>query len=216
MKDIVIIGAGGFGRETIDTIKAINADTLTWRILGVVDDAPSPINIARLEALGLRHLGGLEALPAHSSVAICVGDPATRERVADALADRDIAFPTLIHPSSTIGSSFVHGDGLIALAGVSIGANVTVGDHVHLNAHAVIGHDVLVEDVVSVNPNATVSGECHVRRAALLGASSTVLQQLTIGQRVTVGAGACVVRDVPDEQVVVGIPAQPLKKGQSA
>lgn len=216
MKDIVIIGAGGFGRETVDTVRAINEETPTWRILGVVDDAPSLENLARLEALGLTHLGDMDTLPRQASVAICIGDPRTRERVVAAMSARPVEFPTLLHPSTTTGSLFVHGEGLITLASVSIGTNVAVGDHVHLNAHAVIGHDVRVDDFVSVNPNATVSGDCCIRRGALLGASSTVLQEITIGTQVTVGAGACVIRDVADEQVVVGVPAHPIQKDQSA
>ena len=38
MRDLVIVGAGGHGRETLDIVEAINADALTWNFLGFVDD----------------------------------------------------------------------------------------------------------------------------------------------------------------------------------
>lgn len=207
MRDIVVIGAGGFGRETIDTIRAINAVSPTWTLLGVVDDALSPANADRLEFLGVTYLGSLADLPAGVSVAVAVGAPAARAAIVARLG-RHVELPSLIHPSTTIGSAFRHGAGLITLAGVSIGTNVELGDHVHLNAHSVIGHDSRLSDYVSVNPNGTVSGDCYIGQKTLVGASATVLQGLTLGQSVTVGAAACVVRDVADDQLVKGVPAR--------
>ncbi|WP_114201811.1 sugar acetyltransferase [Janibacter anophelis] len=207
MRDIVVIGAGGFGRETIDTIRAINAVSPTWTLLGVVDDALSPANADRLEFLGVTYLGSVADLPAGVSVAVAVGAPAARVAIVARLG-RHAELPSLIHPSTIIGSAFCHGAGLITLAGVSIGTNVSLGDHVHLNAHSVIGHDTHLADYVSVNPNATISGDCHIGPKTLVGASATLLQGLAIGRSVTVGAAACVVRDVADDQLVKGVPAR--------
>lgn len=215
MKDLVIVGAGGFGRETIDTVHALNNEHDEWHVVGVVDDAPSSDNLARLAALEVPFLGGVDDLPHGSDVAIGVGNPHARRLLADLLRNRGHRCPSLIHPTAIVGSQFVHGEGLIVLGGVSIGTNVAVGDHVHLNAHAVIGHDVRVRDVVSINPNATISGECIIGSTTLVGASSTVLQQLSIGSDATIGAAACVTRSLPDGCTAVGVPAQPLQKGKS-
>lgn len=216
MRDLVVVGAGGFGRESIDVVRAINALSPTWDLVGVVDDRPAPANLARLERLGVPHLGGLEAIPAEVAVAVAVGSPTARRRIIDSLTAGSHDFPALVHPSTVTGSELHHGPGLIVLGGVSIGTNVTLGDHVHLNAHAVIGHDTRCGDFVSVNPNATVSGECSIGSATLLGAGSTVLQQLTIGADVTVGAASCVTHNLPDDCTVVGVPARPLTKDSSA
>lgn len=216
MKDLVVIGAGGFGRETIDTVRAGNEQRSQWNLLGVVDDSPTEVNLGRLDALGVPYIGGVDEMPADAAVAVGVGNPSIRRRLVAMIAQRGHSFPALVHPSAVIGSQFTYGDGLIVLAGVSIGANVGLGEHVHLNAHIVLGHDVQLADYVSVNPNATVSGECSIEEETLLGASSTVLQGLTVGCRVTIGAAACVTHSIPDGTVAVGIPAQPLQKGQSA
>lgn len=214
MRDIVIIGGGGFGRETVDTVRAINKRTPTWDILGVIDDDLSAANLARLKDLGVRHLGGVDAIPQGPAVAIAVGGPGTRARLAADPRLTGAHFPSLIHPTTVTGSSFTHGHGLITLAGVTIGTNVKLGHHVHLNAVATLGHDAHLEDFVSVNPHATVSGECHIQRGALLGASSVTLQRLTVGAGARVGAGACVTHDVADESTVVGVPARPLEEGR--
>lgn len=206
MLPLVVIGAGGFGRETIDVVRAINEVSPTWDLVGVVDDNPSPANLDRLARLDVPHLGGLSTIPDGAAVVVAVGSPSTRRRIVASLSTHD--FPSLIHPSTLEGSEFRHGPGLVVLGGVSIGTNVTLGEHVHLNAHAVIGHDAHCDDFVSVNPNATVSGECTIGSGTLLGASSTVLQQVSIGPDATVGAGSCVLRDVPAGQVVKGVPAR--------
>lgn len=212
MQELVIVGAGGFGRETVDVVRAINDLSPTWHLLGVVDDSPSASNLDRLRALDLPHLGGLDDIPPGVDVAVAIGSPAVRSRIASRLSERGHACPALVHPTAVIGSEFHHGEGLVVLGGVSIGTNVTLGSHAHLNAHAVIGHDVQCADFVSINPNATVSGECTVGPRTLLGAASTVLQQLAVGADVTVGAAACVTRSVPDGSIVVGLPAHPLER----
>ncbi len=207
MRDLVIVGAGGFGRETVDTVRAINLVEPTWNIVGVLDDSPSDENLGRLSALGLTHLGGWESLPKGAAVALCIGSPEARSRLAARLGP-DVQTPSLIHPSTTTGSLFRHGDGLITLAGVSIGTNVQVGRHVHLNAHVVVGHDTCLEDVVSINPNATISGSCRIGERVLVGAGSVVLQGVRVETGATVGAAACVTRDVSHFQVVKGVPAR--------
>lgn len=210
MRDLVLVGAGGFGRETIDTVLAINEVALTWRIVGVVDDSLADVNAQRLHELDVEHLGGLSRIPPRTEVAIAVGNPAARRRISMDLARRGHTFPQLIHPTTVIGSRFQAGPGLITLAGVSIGTNVQLGDHVHLNAHAVIGHDAVLHDHVSVNPNATVSGDCLIGASTLVGAGSVVLQQLSVGSEATIGAAACVTSDVTPRAVVVGVPARTI------
>lgn len=208
MKDLVVIGGGGLGRDAIDVVHALNADRPTWRIVGVLDDNLSSANASRLASMDIVHLGGVDALDTNTAVALCIGDPVSRVRLYQRLRPRVHSFPSLIHPTSSIGSLFSHDEGLIALAGVTIGTNVSLGKHVHINARAVIGHDTTIADFVSVNPNATISGECSVGRASLVGASSVVLQQLRVGDRARVGASACVTKDVAEDSTVVGIPAR--------
>lgn len=208
MESLVIVGAGGFGRETIDVVRAINADRPTWSLRGVIDDQPSEVNLRRLADLGVPHLGGLASVPPRATVALAVGNPAARASLVDTLAPLAPVYPSLVHPSAVVGSHFRHGHGLIVLGGVSIGTNVSVGHHLHLNAHAVIGHDVVSEDFVSINPQATLSGEVTVGRACLVGAGSTVLQGLSLGPGCIVGAGSVVVRSVSERLTVKGVPAR--------
>jgi sugar O-acyltransferase (sialic acid O-acetyltransferase NeuD family) len=207
---LVVIGAGGFGREALDVAQAINAAATepVWDILGVIDDAPSSLNLGRLRDRDIPSLGGLADLHDDAHLALAIGAPLVRRRMALALSGRGQPAATLIHPAAVLGSRTVLNHGVIVCGGVVVGTNVSLGQHVHLNPCAVIGHDTVLANFVSVNPNATVSGDCHVEEGALLGAASFVLQGLRIGSFATVGAAACVVNEVPASAVVKGIPAR--------
>lgn len=209
-ESLVVVGAGGFGRETLDVAEAMNAaaPSPVWDILGVVDEAPSDPNLQRLESRGISYLGPTATTPSGARVSIGIGSPSARKSVSEELSLRDLEFATLIHPTAVIGSQVEIGTGSVICAGVSVGTNVTLGHHVHLNPHAVIGHDTTLGDHVSVNPNATLSGDCHLEDEVLIGAGSLVLQGLTVGKGTIVGGSACVVTHTAAAVVVKGVPAR--------
>ena len=209
--EVVIVGAGGFGREALDVARALgHTGEGPLEILGVVDDRPSEANLARLQDQGVRLLGDIESLLAlpHARFAIGIGNPAIRSAVACRLERSGLRPISLVHPTAVIGSRSPVADGAIICAGAQISTNVRIGRHAHINPHATIGHDTTIGDFVSVNPGAVVSGDVHVGDRTLVGAGAVILQGLTIGAGSVIGAAACVVHDVGDAQTVKGVPAR--------
>jgi sugar O-acyltransferase (sialic acid O-acetyltransferase NeuD family) len=208
-----VVGAGGFGREALDAVQAANAvpGGAPWRVLGVLDDAPSPANLARLADRQVRYLGRVADWLGTNPDAHCVlavGSPAARALLAARFAAAGVTPATVVHPRATLGSLVELGAGAVICAGVQVSTNVRIGAYVHLNPGAIVGHDSVLEDFVSVNPGAVVSGECRIAAKALIGAGAVVLQRLTVGAASTVGAAACVTRPVEPGVVVVGVPAR--------
>ncbi|WP_164232961.1 acetyltransferase [Microbacterium hydrocarbonoxydans] len=212
-EDIVVIGAGGFGRETLDVIEAINAaaDEPVWRVVGVVDDGPADVQMERLAARGYTHLGSLaeaaDALTASWSI-VAIGASRIRARIAAQIDDLGGRVATLVHPRAVVGSHLRIGEGSVVCGGVQLSTNVDLGCHVHVNPGAIIGHDSMLEDFVSVNPGAVISGDVRVGEGSLVGAGAVVLQGLAVGEYAIVGAAACVTRPVADGVTVIGVPAR--------
>lgn len=216
-EDLVVIGAGGFGRETLDVIEAINAATNVtfWNVIGVIDDNPSELHLSRLQARGYRYLGPLDPQEraavidsANLFYTVGVGVPAVRRMLAAKAENMGWSPATLVHPSASVGSCAVIVGGVVICAGVQVSTNVRLGPHVHLNPGSIVGHDSELGPFVSVNPGAVVSGEVSVGSEALVGAGATILQGLRVGERAIVGAMACVTRDVLPGVVAKGVPAR--------
>lgn len=212
-RDLVLIGAGGYGRELVDVARA-SVDPASgsegYALLGLLDDgAPDHERLARLR---VRHLGGQEVLTrlAGCAFVVAIADPGVRQRLAERAEQAGLEPATLVHPSATIGSDVELGPGSAISAGARLTTGIRVGRHVLINQNVTIGHDVVLDDYVTVLPQAAVAGAVQVGRAATIGSGATVRQQLTLGPGSFVGAGAAVVSPVPAGTVVVGVPARPL------
>ena len=209
---VVVVGASGFGRESLDVLEAMIEAGASIEVVGVVDDGPSKANLARLTDRGVEHLGTLDAWLAEwdlgARYVLAIGDPQVRSRLVGRLDDAGQRPFTAVHPSAVVGSRILLGDGVVICAGAVVSTNVTLGRHVHVNPNATIGHDAVLGEFVSVNPSATVSGEVVIGEQTLVGAAATVLQGLTVGERTVIGAGAVVTKSVPSNVVAVGVPAR--------
>jgi sugar O-acyltransferase (sialic acid O-acetyltransferase NeuD family) len=216
---LVIIGAGGHGRELHDLVEAINeegprAGNPGFDFLGFLDDGnPNHELLDQRDAKVLGPIGLLESLPAEVQYVIGIGTCAPKRAIDHWASGIGRLAPVLTHPSAVIGRYGVRlSPGVVIFSGVSVTTNVTLGRHVHLNRHTTVGHDAVLGDYVTANPSAIISGNVTVESDANLGTGSVIIQGVTIGAGSVIGAGAAVIRDVPPGVTAVGVPALPTRR----
>lgn len=207
---LVIVGSGGFSRETVEAVNAINAastDGPVWDVLGYLDDDPARKGQS---FVGVEVLGGTERLAELPDAKVVVGPgyPAARRTIVERLALPPERYATLIHPRAVVPPSCTIGEGTVILAGVVCTVDVTIGAHVGVMPNVVFTHDDQIGDYVFVTASVALAGTVRVGDGAYLGQSATVRERLTIGAGAFVGMGAVVTKDVPAREVWVGSPAR--------
>lgn len=211
--DLVIVGAGGFGRETAQAVRDLNRCGGTWRLLGYLDDNPAchGTTIDGVMIFGSRD--EIRRLP-DAAVVVCTGHPGdyiSRMRIVNDLGLPPERYATIVHPTAAVSASSSIGHGCVLLAHVALTAAVRVGAHVAIMPHVTLTHDNVIEDFATLASGVRLGGGVWVQRAAYLGAGALIRENRTIGAFSLVGMGAVVTRDVPARQVWAGIPARYLR-----
>jgi len=196
MRDLFIVGAGGFGREAVWTVERINAAAQEprWNVIGFADDDPVKAS-GNFE--GYPMLGSVEKASADypgASVFIAVGDNRIRRGIYARLRGHD--FPALIDPSAQVSptTEFKHGTFIAVEAVVSVGTEI--GKFVIINARAGVGHDSKVGDFANIAPGVSLSGHTTVGEDAFMGTNSCTAPGMTVGAGATVACGTPVLRNV--------------------
>jgi sugar O-acyltransferase (sialic acid O-acetyltransferase NeuD family) len=207
---LLIIGAGGFGRETAEAIRAVNEADPRWDLLGFLDDSLEQQG-ATIE--GVKVVGPVDAVADYpeARVVITIGNPdnfTVRRRIVPRLGLPPERYATIIHPAASIPPSAHVGRGTVVLATSVATSVVTIGSHVAVMPGVVFTHDDVVEDYATFGTGARLAGGVHIGEGAYIGAGALIREKRTIGAWALVGMGAGVTKDVPPGEVWAGIPAR--------
>jgi sugar O-acyltransferase (sialic acid O-acetyltransferase NeuD family) len=211
--DLVLVGSGGFGRETAEAVRASVAVGIPWRLLGFIDDDPAQAGevIDGTPVIGGR--GELERLPG-ARVVVCTGRPdnyVSRPRIVSQLGLPVGRYATIVHPAASVSSSSSVGPGTVLLANTVLTAAVHVGAHVAVMPHVTLTHDDAIEDFATLASHSALGGGARISRGAYIGAGAIIGQGLVVGELALVGMGAVVTKDIPAREVWAGVPARRMR-----
>lgn len=210
MRKVLIIGAGGYGRELLQWIKDINAIKTTWEIAGFLDNDLNALDGVECDFSVIGRVTDWQPKE-NEDFALALGSPATKEKVAVMMKERGAHFPPIIHPTATLTPFSHYGEALVMFPYSKLSVNSTVGDFVTILSSG-IGHDVYVGDY------STVSGMCSILRNVTIGkrvfvaAGVSVAQDVRVGDDAYLGLGSVVLKDVPNGMKTFGNPARCVPK----
>jgi sugar O-acyltransferase (sialic acid O-acetyltransferase NeuD family) len=208
VKRVVVIGAGGHGREVADILRA-QAET---DMIGFVDDNRE---IHGNDIDGLRVLGDwswFEGVDRTEIAVVCaVGSPESCRRLTQRAESLGLSFACAISPLAHISDFARLGEGVTVFPHAVINTGAAVNSQAILNVAATASHDTKIGRYSNINPGAHLAGRVTVGEGCYIGMGASVIQGRSIGAWSVVGAGAVVTRDVPAGVTVAGVPARIFK-----
>ena len=207
LKDLVIYGAGGLGREILSLIRRDYANV--WKVIGFIDDAQDLTET--IDGLSVYKKDFLQSKSL--AVVIAIGDPLIKAKVwGDLLRNKNLTFPNIISSRACIDTNAYIGQGNIITDFCWISTNTIIEDGVLINVATTVGHDAKVGSYTSIMPQCAISGHVEIGCRVLIGAKSFILQGKHIGQNAVIAAGSCVFRSIDEYETVWGNPAHTLVK----
>ena len=209
MKDLLIIGARGFGREISLTVPYFIGFQTEFTLKGFLDDKADALD----ETPGYPPIiDSVEHyVPQENDVFICaLGDPNWVHHYAQIIQEKGGKFINLIHRTASISHNTRLGSGCIVLNDVGISCDITIGDFVTFQTRSILGHDVKVGNYCHIGANVFMGGGAIIGDYTTVHPGAIILPHVKVGDQCVVGAGSVVIRKVKDGDTVYGNPAKLL------
>ena len=204
--NLIIIGAGQFGREVCTWAEQCIEAGGAWALRGFLDQQNDILAGKSCEYAVLGTIEDYAVRP--DDVFVCaIGDPESKRSCCRIIESRNGQFATMIHPTAVIGRNISIGAGSIVGPLVQMSCDIEVGKHVSVGTHSNVGHDVRIGDCCQISGSCEINGNAILEEGVFLGSHATVLPSARVGARSYVGAGSVVLRRVAPGTKVFGVPA---------
>lgn len=196
---LLVIGTNGLTKQCLPLLNLLKEFEITF--FDNVNENPNNFGY-------LVKTDSLENIDEFTHYLICLGSPKHRKLFTERLCN--LKQLSLVSDKSYVYTNEI-GDGCIILDAVLIEPYSKIGNCVLLNHGSKIFHDVIIGDFCEIMPGATILGGAQIGNSCRIGSNSTILPKVKIGDNAIIGAGAVVIKDVPSNSTVVGVPAKIIK-----
>ena len=203
MRDLIIVGGGGFAKEVIWLARECNRV-----VRGVLDDN---FETHGEQLQGCTIVGKVDDWGKYSDCEfiVAIGSPRVRKFVVDRMSiSRKPDFATLIHPSVLYSHTVKFGKGNIICAGAILTVDVVLGDHNILNLNVTVGHECAFNDFITI----ALSGNVTLGEKVEVGTGAIIRQGLALSAGSMLGMGGVLTKNIPENTIFAGNPARKLKE----
>ena len=204
-RNLLIIGAGGFGREVLGYIED---DNPLFDIKGFLD---SRVNVLDATPRGVGIVGDpLTYQPQAEDVFMAaLGDPQMRFKYTAVLRDvHNVDFTTVVHPRANISRHTRLRRGCIIAPQVGISVDCNIGEFTCIQEYTVVGHDAQIGNWCQINSHCTIAGGARIGDFVTIHPNSVITSRAAIGDGAIVGPGSVVIGRIPAGITVMGNPAR--------
>ena len=211
MKNLIIIGVGGFAREVFGQAHDAHGFGVDWQIKGFLD-GDVKLAAAEYDLLPAKLLGDVDSykICADDVFTCAVGTPSARRHLSEKILARGGEFINIINKLAYVLPTVEFGRGVIISPHTDIGDRARLGDFVATNALTIIGHDAQIGNYSCIMPHAAISGKCKIGAEVFIGSGAIILPKAKVGDGATVGAGCVVLKKVRAGATVFGNPAMEI------
>jgi len=209
-KRLIIIGAGGLGREVFAHLHQ-NPGT-TWTLGGFIEDNAESLRGFDLPIGIVDSVQNYKPRP-NTLLLPAIGDPIIKLRICRELSTRGAVFSNFIHPTAVISYKVKLGVGIFIFPGAIVGPFSTIGDFVSIGGNATVGHDAAIGDGCTLCGHTEINGWTQLGEAVLMGSHATVLPKVKIGDGCVLGAGSTTISSVKPRTTMFGMAAKRLVIG---
>lgn len=206
MLDIIIVGAGGFGREVYEMAKEIFVEP-EYKIRGFLSDDLEVLDGFNLDIPILGTIKDYKVCP-NDRFLVAIGSVDGKKKIVEFLKAQEARFLSLVHPEAKIFSSAVIGEGSIIYPYAFVSSNVKIGDFCLLNAFAGCGHDAVVGDYSVLCPYSVLLGWASIEEESFIATHATVGPKVKLGKRAKVSANSAALRSAADDAFICGVPGK--------
>jgi len=206
MSRLLILGAGGHGKVVADIANILEQ----WDSISFLDDRKELKEVIGFPVIG--KLMDYKTLKNDFKYAfVAIGNSTLRLNWLERLHKEGFIIPTIIHPQRIVTKFIGIEYGTVIMAGVVVNAGTSIGRGCILNTSCSIDHDCKLGDGVHISPGAHIGGTAIIGSRAWLGIGSSIVNNIIIGNNSIVAAGATVIKNVPENVTVAGVPAEIIK-----
>lgn len=212
MKQLIIIGASGFGRDLVDIAKSMPNYEVDFAIKGFLVHKKEYLSSLDKYPQYPPVLGMVDDYKvSNNDVFVCsLGDVNEKKSVVQPLVEKGWDFYTLVHPTARVSPFASIDEGTIIEANVTIGSGAHIGSHCLIQTSSVIAHDDIIGDFSRIDCNVVCVGNVIVEEGATIHTSSVINHGVRVGSFSTIGAMSFVIRKVKPGVTVQGNPAKQI------